>query len=95
MYTDIASWDSVLALFATASERFKSIDAVYANAGVHFGDNLLEDEFDKSGKLNAPSLKSVEINLHGALYTTKAAIHFFGKDPSKKHQLVLTGSAAR
>lgn len=88
-------WSSVLALFETAITRFGSIDAVYANAGVNFGDNLLENEYDPDGKLKEPPLKNVEINLHGAIYTTKAAIHFFEKEPDKKHQLVLTGSAAR
>jgi NAD(P)-dependent dehydrogenase (short-subunit alcohol dehydrogenase family) len=94
--TDVAVWDSVLSLFETTLRHFNTLDAVYANAGVNFADNLLEDEFDATtGRLKEPTLKNVQINLHGAFYTTKAAMHFFGKEPGKKHQLVLTGSAAR
>lgn len=49
----------------------------------------------KTGKLVAPKFKNVEINLFGVFHTVKAAVHFFGKHPEKKCQLVLTGSAAR
>lgn len=84
-----------MALFEATYSEFKQIDVVYANAGVHGFEDLLTDEMDHSGKLREPSLKSIEINLHGVLYTTKAAIHFFNKNPERKHQLVITGSAAR
>ena len=66
-----------------------------ANAGTHAFETLLEDKFEEDGTLAAPSLKSLEVNLHGAVYCTKAAIHYFQKQPGKQCQLVLTGSAAR
>ena len=84
-----------MALFETTYAKFKYIDAVYANAGIHGFEGLLENELDDAGKLKEPSMKSIEINLHGVLYTAKAAIHFFEKNPELKHQLVITGSAAR
>lgn len=69
---------------------------VYANAGIHSFDSLIDDELDEGGRLKAPILKNIEINLHGVLYTTKAAVHFFQKQGGdKKYQLVITGSAAR
>ncbi|TVY25649.1 Tropinone reductase-like [Lachnellula hyalina] len=92
--TDVSKWDSVMALFETTYAKFKYIDAVYANAGIHGFEGLLENELDDAGKLKEPSMKSIEINLHGVLYTAKAAIHFFEKNPELKHQLVITGSAA-
>ncbi len=68
---------------------------MFANAGGAFPDGFLDDEVDEGGKLRAPSMKSIEVNLYGAVYTSKAAIHYFGKESYKQHQLVLTGSAAR
>ena len=68
---------------------------MYANAGGAFEEGLLENDLDAAGKLKAPSMKNIEVNLHGTVYTTRAAIHFFEKEPEKSHQLVLTGSAAR
>lgn len=94
--TDVSSWPSILSLFEKSFEKFKSIDVVYANAGTNAWDTLLEDELDKeTGKLVGPKFKNVEINLFGVINTVKAAVHFFGKHPQKKCQIVLTGSAAR
>lgn len=84
-----------MTLFETAYSHFNHIDAVYANAGIHNFETLMENDLDEEGRLKAPSMKSIEINLHGVLYTTKAAIYFFEKEPGRKHQLVITGSAAR
>ncbi|KAF1344971.1 hypothetical protein BDV97DRAFT_373321 [Delphinella strobiligena] len=92
--TDVSNWDSVLALFETTYKKFGEISTVYANAGVHSFEDLLTTDLDASGQLKAPSMKSVEINLHGVLYTTKAAIYYFEKNPEQKHQLIITGSAA-
>lgn len=84
-----------MTLFGTTYSKFGQIDTVYANAGVHSFEDLLTNDVDESGNLKEPNMKSIEINLHGVLYTTKAAIYYFEKDPEKKHQLVITGSAAR
>ncbi|PVH78055.1 NAD(P)-binding protein, partial [Cadophora sp. DSE1049] len=92
--TDVTVWASVLALFESTVSRFGGVDAVFANAGGAFPDALLENEVDEAGTLRAPSMKSIEVNLYGAVYTSKAAIHYFEKDPDRQHQLVLTGSAA-
>jgi NAD(P)-dependent dehydrogenase (short-subunit alcohol dehydrogenase family) len=95
-YTDVSNWTSVLTAFEKVFEEFGSIDVVFANAGVHSFEDLLEDNVDDTGHLCAPSTKSLEINLFGVLYTTKAAIHFFKRSPkSEERQLILTGSAAR
>ena len=88
-------WESVIALFEATVRHFGGVDSVLANAGGAFPDGFLDNELDEDGKLRAPSMKSIEVNLYGAVYTSKAAIHYFGKEPDKQHQLVLTGSAAR
>ncbi|KAJ9149445.1 NAD(P)-binding protein [Pleurostoma richardsiae] len=92
--TDVSSWSAVLNLFAKAWEEFGRIDVVLSNAGIHAFETLFEDNLEEDGTLAAPTLKSLEVNLHGALYCTKAAIHYFQKQPERCCQLVLTGSAA-
>jgi len=93
--TDVSNWDSVLTLFEATYQKFGSVDVVCANAGTNKWDNLLGDEFDStSGKLKAPILKTIDINLYGIIYTAKAAVHYFARQPGKACQLVMTGSAA-
>jgi NAD(P)-dependent dehydrogenase (short-subunit alcohol dehydrogenase family) len=92
---DVSSWSEVLNLFTQAWDHFGSIDVVLSNAGTHSFETILDDELAENGTLAAPNLKSLEVNLHAAVYCAKAALHFFKKQPEKKCQLVFTGSAAR
>jgi NAD(P)-dependent dehydrogenase (short-subunit alcohol dehydrogenase family) len=91
----VTSWSEVLNLFTKAWDIFGSIDVVISNAGTHAFETLLDDELAEDGTLAAPSLKSLEVNLHATAYCAKAALHFFKKQPEKSCQLVFTGSAAR
>ena len=91
---DVSKWDDVLETFQAAWKRFGIIHAVLSNAGVNTED-LLTDNIDPStGKLMAPDLRSVEINLFGHFHLTKCAVHYFAKWPETRCQIVLTGSAA-
>ncbi|OIW34929.1 NAD(P)-binding protein [Coniochaeta ligniaria NRRL 30616] len=92
--TDVTSWPQVLNLFTKAWDHFGSIDVVISNAGTHDFETLLDEDLTEDGTLAAPSLKSIEVNLHAAAYCAKAALHFFKKQPEKSSQLVFTGSAA-
>ncbi|KAB5563491.1 hypothetical protein GE09DRAFT_1275724 [Coniochaeta sp. 2T2.1] len=91
---DVSSWSDVLNLFTKTWEHFGAIDVVISNAGTHNFETLLDDDLAEDGTLAAPSLKSIEVNLHAAAYCAKAALHFFKKQPDKRCQLVFTGSAA-
>lgn len=92
---DVSNWDDVLELFQAGHMEFGGIDAVLANAGVNEVGNLLEESFDvETGKLLAPTLKTLDINLVGMLYTARCAVHYFGKLRGRHCQLVVTGSAA-
>jgi len=92
--TDVSSWDDILELFQLAWKTFGIIHAVLSNAGSNVED-LLTDHIDPdSGKLMAPSLGSIEINLHSHLYVVKCAVHYFAKWPETRCQIVMTGSAA-
>lgn len=93
--TDISNWDSVLELFQATFTKFGCIDVVLANAGTNAWDNLLAEEFDSAGKLKAPTMRLMEVNLYGPIYTVKAAVHYFAKHPDKKPcQIIMTGSVA-
>ncbi|KAB5580384.1 hypothetical protein GE09DRAFT_1279303 [Coniochaeta sp. 2T2.1] len=93
--TDVSSWSDLLALFEAGYSKFGSLDIVLANAGVGERGDLLEDKYDSAtGKLEPPELQTLNVNLLGVIYTTKLAIHYFAKQPGKKFQLILTGSAA-
>ena len=94
--TDVSNWESVLEMFENTKRKFGSVDVVCANAGTNRWDNMLEDDFDeRTGKLKAPVLKTIDINLYGVIYTAKAAVHYFAKESGKACQLIMTGSAAR
>lgn len=92
---DVSRWSEVLKLFQKTWDRFGSIDVVLSNAGTHAFETLQDEALDDDENPTAPSLKSFEVNLHSAAYCTKAAVHYFKKQPQKKCQLVFTGSAAR
>jgi NAD(P)-dependent dehydrogenase (short-subunit alcohol dehydrogenase family) len=92
---DVSCWTEVLNLFTKTWDQFGAIDAVLSNAGTHNFEPLLDDNFDEDGRLEAPSVKSIEVNLHSAIYCAKAALYYFKKQPQKQCQLVFTGSAAR
>ncbi|KAK3381034.1 hypothetical protein B0H63DRAFT_494957 [Podospora didyma] len=93
--TDVSSWSDLLALFEAGWKKFGSLDIVLANAGINEIGNMLEDKYDsETGQLQPPSLQTLNVNLLGVIYTTKLAVHYFAKQPDKKFQLVLTGSAA-
>ena len=100
--TDVTDWGSQLALFE-ASTSFSpngAIDYVIANAGIAAQDAVFSFSGSDSEPIE-PSLKVVDLNLHGALYTTKLALHYFMKqNGTEKDQaqsdtcLVLIGSSA-
>jgi NAD(P)-dependent dehydrogenase (short-subunit alcohol dehydrogenase family) len=62
---------------------------------VSTNEELFKDEIDpKLGKLMAPSLRSIDINLNAHIYVAKCAEHYFRKWPETRCQIVFTGSAA-
>jgi len=91
---DVSSWSSIINLFETTYKAFGPIDVVCANAGIAGFEVLLDDDTDTDGTLKEPNLKSIQVNLIGAIYTAKAAIHYFNKHPERKGALTMTGSAA-
>ncbi|KAH7254958.1 hypothetical protein B0J15DRAFT_513098 [Fusarium solani] len=90
----VTSWDDQLNIFEKTIEKYGRIDIVLANAGI---DEVVEDAFldtfDEHQRLKAPTLTVLDVNIRGAIYTTKLALSYFRRH--KIHgSLVLTGSAA-
>jgi NAD(P)-dependent dehydrogenase (short-subunit alcohol dehydrogenase family) len=90
---DVSTWEDVLELFQATWKTFGVIHAVISNAGIN-SENLFKDEIDETGKLKAPSLKSIDVNLVAHIYVAKCAEHYFAKWPETPCQIVMTGSAA-
>lgn len=66
--TDICDWKSLQDLFSAARERFRSIDIVYANAGMAERPPFLYDDiFSEDGTLAEPSFRLVDVNVNGVM----------------------------
>lgn len=88
------NWNDQLNLFESTVAKHGRIDVVLANAGVHEKlEDVFADIFDSNGRLQEPSLVVLDINLRGAVFTTKLALHYFRKQPGLG-SIVLTGSLA-
>lgn len=85
-------------MFIQAENWFGRIDHVFANAGVGPTTNLLDVTLDESGYLAPPDLKTVNVNLLGAMYTVKLAAAYMTKLASRRPDgsgsIVLTASCS-
>ncbi|BAE62084.1 unnamed protein product [Aspergillus oryzae RIB40] len=88
---DTSSWDSLRNLFNEAVKTFGRIDHVFANAGIAPRTNFLDESLDENGELAPPDLKVLKVNLIGAIYTTRLAVHHFRKF-AEQHNGIATGS---
>lgn len=113
---DVTKWEDQLQLFAEAASFTGKVDYVVANAGICLKDEVftfsgrLQSRFagyrlifpkGKDREPTKPDMAVVDVNLKGALYTTKLALHYFlkqnGEVPSPQQEdtcLVLIGSGA-
>ncbi|KAL5456415.1 hypothetical protein PMIN06_003920 [Paraphaeosphaeria minitans] len=98
--TDVTNWASQLRLFQRAEQEFRGVHYVVANAGIAPKD----DVFAFSGPDTEPAepdLRTIDVNIRGALYTAKLALHYAiklnGTIPSPAQVdscLILIGSGA-
>ncbi|KAE8372802.1 hypothetical protein BDV26DRAFT_285667 [Aspergillus bertholletiae] len=89
--TDITSWDSLRNLFNEGINAFGRIDHVFANAGIGPQTDFLDESLDESGELAPPNLQVINVNLIGAIYTARLAVHYFRKSAGR-HNEAVTGS---
>jgi len=85
IHCDVADWQSQVNFFkeAVRLSTHGGIDTVVANAGI--GDT--EVTFERPEKLDAaepapPSLKVIDVNLTGVLYTTHLALYYLARNPN-------------
>lgn len=70
---DSSSYTDQLALFREAEQAFGGVDIVVANSGIANH----KDIFDPSCDINVePSMKEIDVNLKGALYSTRIGLHY-------------------
>ncbi len=81
-------------MFEKTVKKHGRVDVVLGNTGIdEVAEDAFADTFDDEGKLKAPTLVVLDVNIRGAIYTTKLALSYFRR-LGIKGSLVLTGSAA-
>ncbi|KAI8655293.1 hypothetical protein NCS57_01277700 [Fusarium keratoplasticum] len=91
---DVSNWSELLGFFQFTYTKFGTIDSVISNAAINRIEKLEDPSDTPTSELPAPDISALNVNMIGTWYVTKAAIHFFGKTPETKSQLVLFGSVA-
>ncbi|KAJ3457811.1 hypothetical protein MRS44_014952 [Fusarium solani] len=91
---DVSIWSELLRFFQLTYSTFGAIDSVISNAAINRIETLEDPSDVPTSELPAPDISALNVNMIGTWYVTKAAIHFFGKTPETKSQLVLFGSVA-
>jgi NAD(P)-dependent dehydrogenase (short-subunit alcohol dehydrogenase family) len=90
----VLNWEDQLNIFELTVKTHGRVDIVIANAGIdEVAEDVFVDTFDDDGKLKAPSLAVLDVNIRGVIFTTKLALSFFRR-LNIKGSLVATGSAA-
>jgi NAD(P)-dependent dehydrogenase (short-subunit alcohol dehydrogenase family) len=97
-HCDVTVWADQVKLFKTALAQSpqRTLDIVYANAGIGGGDDMMTDEVDAAGDPVQPKLKVLNVNLIGMFYTAKLAMHYLPKQPAvgtaRDRCLIMTAS---
>lgn len=95
---DVTDWESLRNMFIQSEKWFGRIDHVFANAGVAPTTDLLDVTLDETGQLEAPSFRTINVNLLGPMYTVKLAVAYMTtlakERPDGSGSIVLTASTA-
>ncbi|KEF51069.1 uncharacterized protein A1O9_12885 [Exophiala aquamarina CBS 119918] len=99
---NVTNWNAQLVLFQKSIAESPSgmIDIVIPNAGIDGADSVFYTDVTKEPE--KPSLNILDVNLTGALYTIKLALHHFRKQHAeasagvsvRNHDLIIQGSLA-
>ncbi|EGP83767.1 uncharacterized protein MYCGRDRAFT_76101 [Zymoseptoria tritici IPO323] len=80
---NVTVWTDQVKLFKTALEMSpsKTIDIVFANAGLAKHDDLYHQKDGQDGDPVEPDLTTLNVNVIGVAYTAKLAMFYFPKQP--------------
>ncbi|KUJ09442.1 putative estradiol 17 beta-dehydrogenase [Mollisia scopiformis] len=90
-HCDTSSYTSQLSLFKLAHSTWGRIDIVVANAGISIPQDPFEADQDVEKEF---STREIDVNLRGALYTTRIGCHYLRKNGKEGGDLVLVSSIA-
>lgn len=91
---DVTQWSSILDVFKNAISSFGGVDIVCANAGVsEIGDAFYGLKVDDAGDPHEPNMKTVDIDLIGAIYTISLGMHYLMQRPNGG-SIIVTSSLA-
>lgn len=88
-HCDVSSYSQQLALFALAEKMHGKIDIVVGNAGVINYDDIFKADKDWTQE---PKMREIDINLKGALFTTRIGMAYLRK--AGGGDILLTSSTA-
>lgn len=99
---DVSDWTSISSAFKSLHTTTGHIDIVMGNAGISREESLIPSPLPSSSQPfepTKPNLRTMDVNMTGALYTTKLAIHYLLLNPinpttQSRGSLILTASNA-
>lgn len=97
IHCDVADWKSQVKFFKDAARlsTHGGIDTVVANAGIGDSEMTFERPVDLDAAEPAPpSLKVIDVNLTGVLYTTHLALYYLARNPNSVSASPATNPAA-
>lgn len=77
---DTSCYSDQLKLFALAESDFGRVDVVVANAGMAVHKDIFEA---RSNVFEEPTMKEVDVNLVGAIFTARIGMHYLRKNGSR------------
>lgn len=98
---NVSVYHELAAAFHAVFEQHRRLDFVFANAGViertNFYTHVLDLDLDQDQhehEDDMPDLRTLEVDLHGVVYTSSLAGRYFRRSPHQGHDsaLVMTAS---
>lgn len=91
---DVTQWASLVSAFKIANSTFGGVDIVCVNAGVsEIGNAFFSLTVDDAGDPEQPNMKTLDIDLTGAIYTISLAMHYLSQR-SEGGSIIVTSSLA-
>jgi len=92
--TDITKYQDLIALFDVALHSFGRVDFAISNAGAMEAGNFVNPDLSLEEIKQAPSTRTLDVNLLGTLYFTRVAVVYLRQNQTKDDDksIILTSS---